>query len=186
MKEDLRVIKTKQAIELAFISLVEEKGFENVKIIDIANRANVNRNTIYLHYEAKENIIEDIIDRTFTPAVSNFDIPSYFKGRMNKKRLAEMIRAIFGVVSENIEIYRIILTDQNLSGYLSQKILKIKAFILEALKPNFKNEIIVEYVVSGIFGIFRNWIIYDRGSIDENVNNIVDLVVPNIKNVQFK
>ena len=46
MKEDLRVIKTKEAIKNAFISLIEEKGFENIKIIDIARRANVNRNTI--------------------------------------------------------------------------------------------------------------------------------------------
>ena len=53
-------------------------------------------------------------------------------------------------------------------------------------KYDLKNEIIVEYVVSGIFGIFRNWIIYDIGSIDENVLLISDLAISTMKHVQFK
>ena len=61
MKEDLRVVRTRNAIENAFISLIEEKGFENVKMVDIASRANVNQNTIYLHYETKEMIMERIM-----------------------------------------------------------------------------------------------------------------------------
>lgn len=186
MKEDLRVVKTKQAIEMAFISLVEEKGFENVKIIDIANRAMVNRNTIYLHYASKEMIIEDIVDRTFSSAVAGFDIPSYMSIRTNRKKIYNMFYSIFSLISDQIEIYRIILTDQNLSGYLSLKMRRIKTFILDALKPTLKNEIIVEYVVSGIFGIIRNWIIYDKGSIDENVVLITDLAIQNMKHVQFK
>ena len=186
MKEDLRVVKTKQAIELAFISLVEEKGFENVKIIDIANRAMVNRNTIYLHYASKEMIIGDIVEKTFSTALAEFDIPSYMKARVNKKKIHQMFYSIFKLINDQIEIYRIILTDQNLSGYLSQKIRRIKNFILDSLKPTLKNEIIVEYVVSGIFGVIRNWIIYDKGSIDDNVALITDLAISNMKNVQFK
>ena len=114
MKEDLRVIKTKQAVESAFISLIEEKGFENVKIIDIAKRANVNRNTIYLHYDSKEQIIENIIDRIFTKQAADFDIASYIRARNSKKKISEMFSSIFEIINENIELYRIILTDQNL------------------------------------------------------------------------
>ena len=186
MKEDLRVIKTRAAIENAFISLIEEKGFENVKLIDIANRANVNRNTIYLHYDSKEAIIENLIDRIFTSEVQDFNIQSYFSSRNSRKKMSEMMTSIFRIVNENIELYRIILTDQNLSGYLTQKIKKIKTFILDALKPDLKNEIIVEYVVSGVFGVFRNWIVYDKGTIEDNVKLIVTMSIINMKHVQFK
>ena len=186
MKEDLRVVKTRQAIDSAFTSLIEEKGFENVKIIDIAKRANVNRNTIYLHYSSKEEIIESLIDRTFSSAVADFDINTYIKARVNRKKLYEMFNAIFALINENIELYRIILTDQNLSGYLTLRLKRIKTFILDSLKPTLKNELIVEYVISGNFGIFRNWIIYDKGTIEDNVKLITDLAILNMKNVQFK
>lgn len=185
MREDLRVIKSKQAIENAFISLIEEKGFENVKIIDIARKANVNRNTIYLHYESKEQIIETLVDKIFTNEVPSFTVDTYLKGRYSKKILTEMFTRIFAVINEHVELYRIILTDHNLSGYLTLQMKKVKAFILGSLKPSLKNEIIVEYVVSGVFGIFRNWIIYDRGSVEENVKMISDLVILNMRHATF-
>ena len=104
MREDLRVIKSKQAIENAFISLIEEKGFENVKIIDIARKANVNRNTIYLHYESKEQIIETLVDKIFTNEVPSFTVDTYLKGRYSKKILTEMFTRIFAVINEHVEL----------------------------------------------------------------------------------
>ena len=77
------------------------------------------------------------------------------------------------------------MTDHKLSGYLTLQMKKVKAFILGSLKPSLKNEIIVEYVVSGVFGIFRNWIIYDRGSVEENVKMISDLVILNMRHAAF-
>ena len=186
MKEDLRVVKTKRAIEDAFISLIEEKGFESVKLVDIAKRANVNRNTIYLHYQSKEMIIESLVEKIFTQEVASFDVETYLKARYSRKKIYEMFLSIFEIINENIEIYRIILTDQNLSGYLTLKMRKIKSFLLDALKPTLKNEIIVEYVVSGVFGIFRNWIIYDKGSVDENAKMIADLTLSNMRHVQYR
>ncbi len=185
MKEDLRVIKTKKAIEDAFISLVEEKGFENVKIIDIAKRANVNRNTIYLHYSSKDMIIEDLVDKVFTSGIVTLEPNAYLKGKYSKRNLYELFLKMFTLIYEQIELYRIVLTDQNLSGYLTLRLKKVKSFVLSSLKPTFKNEIIVEYVVSGVFGIIRNWIIYDKGSIKENVELCCDLVYMNMRHAQY-
>ena len=186
MKEDLRVIKTKKAIEEAFVSLIEEKGFENVKIIDIAKRANVNRNTIYLHYSSKDMIIEDLVDKVFTSGIVTLEPNAYLKGKYSKKNLYDLFFKIFTLIYDHIELYRIVLTDQNLSGYLTLRLRKVKSFVLNSLKPTFKNEIIVEYVVSGVFGIIRNWIIYDKGSIEENVRLCSDLVIMNMRHAQYQ
>ena len=61
MKTDLRVIKSRSAIENAFINLVEIKGFADITITEIAEKAMVNRNTIYLNYGSKEDILEAIV-----------------------------------------------------------------------------------------------------------------------------
>ena len=65
MESDLRVKKTKIAIENALLSLLEIMPFSKVRIITIAEKAMVNRNTIYLHYESKEDIVMSIINRHF-------------------------------------------------------------------------------------------------------------------------
>ena len=186
MKEDLRVIKTRSAIENAFISLVEEKGFENVKMIDIALRANVNRNTIYLHYSSKEMIIESLIEKIFVEELNDFNVSDYLTSRINRKQIYSLFEKLFNVIYKNIEFYRVILLDQNLYGYLTIKLNKIKAFIYDSLKPTLKNELVVEYLVSGVFGILRNWVVYDKGSVQENIVLITDLAIQNAKQMQRK
>lgn len=52
-KQDLRIIKTREAIKEAFIQLVAEKGFEALTIKDITEKARINRGTFYAHYEDK-------------------------------------------------------------------------------------------------------------------------------------
>ena len=52
-KQDLRIVKTREAIKEAFIELIEEKGFEAITIKDITEKARINRGTFYAHYEDK-------------------------------------------------------------------------------------------------------------------------------------
>ena len=62
MAEDLRVRRTKRAIKLAFIKLVNEKGFANVTIKEIAEEAIINRQTFYNYYQDKYDLTEQLND----------------------------------------------------------------------------------------------------------------------------
>jgi AcrR family transcriptional regulator len=55
---DRRIIRTREAIQDAMIDLIEEIGFESISIKDIAERANINRGTFYLHYHDKFDLLE--------------------------------------------------------------------------------------------------------------------------------
>ncbi len=54
---DRRVQKTKRLLSDALVALILEKGYANVSIQDIIDRANVGRSTFYLHYENKEQLL---------------------------------------------------------------------------------------------------------------------------------
>ena len=56
---DLRILKTRDAIWEAVLSLTEEKGFERITVSDIARRARINRTTFYAHFTDKETVIRD-------------------------------------------------------------------------------------------------------------------------------
>lgn len=56
---DRRVQKTKKYLTEALINLILEKGYENVTVQDIIDKANVGRSTFYLHYESKEQLFLD-------------------------------------------------------------------------------------------------------------------------------
>lgn len=59
MKIDRRVQKTKKLLSNALIELILLKGYENVTIQDILDKANVGRSTFYTHYENKDLLLID-------------------------------------------------------------------------------------------------------------------------------
>ncbi|MEH7097702.1 TetR/AcrR family transcriptional regulator [Neobacillus vireti] len=61
-KLDRRIAKSQIAIKNAVIELMSEKSFDNITIQDIADRADVNRGTIYLHYNDKYDLLDKMIE----------------------------------------------------------------------------------------------------------------------------
>ena len=55
---DRRIMRTKLAIRDALVTLIKEKGFDALTVSDIADRANINRGTFYLHYKDKFDLLE--------------------------------------------------------------------------------------------------------------------------------
>ena len=185
MKQDLRVIKSRSAIENAFINLVEIKGFQNVSITEIAEKAMVNRNTIYLNYGSKEDILEAIIRSSLTKYFGDIS-PEYFRGiGLNKKRIEKFYRNLFSVVDENIELYRILLTDQSSIGYLQTALAKLRKELESITKPNPENKIKLSFVLNGMLGIVGNYIKFATGNAEENIKILTDLTLSNLRHISY-
>ncbi|WP_424767855.1 TetR/AcrR family transcriptional regulator [Paenibacillus sp. sgz302251] len=59
---DRRIFKTQESLRKAVIGLMTEKNFDEITIQDIADRANVNRGTIYLHYQDKYDLVDKLVE----------------------------------------------------------------------------------------------------------------------------
>lgn len=55
-------MRTQEAIKKALLELMSEKKFDNITIQDIADRANINRATVYLHYLDKFDLLDKMIE----------------------------------------------------------------------------------------------------------------------------
>lgn len=56
-KLDRRVRRTRALLNDALIQLIREKGYDNVTIEEITERANLGRSTFYLHYQSKDDLL---------------------------------------------------------------------------------------------------------------------------------
>jgi AcrR family transcriptional regulator len=61
-KVDRRIAKSQVSIKNAVTELMTEKSFDDITIQDIADRADVNRGTIYLHYTDKYDLLDKMIE----------------------------------------------------------------------------------------------------------------------------
>ena len=59
-KEDLRVIRTKEAIRKTFEKMICEMDYEQISIKELTERARINRKTFYLHYNSLDDLLREL------------------------------------------------------------------------------------------------------------------------------
>lgn len=185
MKTDLRVLKSKLAIESAFINLVEIKGLQNITVTEIAEKALVNRNTIYLNYGTKEGILETIVKDSFQKEFSSIDIETVRKTTLNKRTITDLYTKLFNVIDDNIELYRIILTDAASQGYLRTELKKLTNIFESTIKPQEKNKIKFAFIMTGVLGTLNNYITLAVGSKEENIKILSDMTLSNLRHLDY-
>lgn len=70
VKTDLRILRTKKAIEDAFFIELETKDFDHLTVAEICKRAMVKRTTFYAHFDDKFQLLEYSINNM----LDQFDI----------------------------------------------------------------------------------------------------------------
>ena len=72
-KEDRRVQRTRLTIRSAMVSLIRERGFEDLTVQDIIDRADVGRSTFYAHFKSKEDLLAGSVEmmRSTLPVFRN-------------------------------------------------------------------------------------------------------------------
>lgn len=62
---DLRARRTRKWLQDALASLMKEKPFDDIQIKEITDRAQVSRQTFYLHFHSKEELLLSRVDVVF-------------------------------------------------------------------------------------------------------------------------
>jgi AcrR family transcriptional regulator len=70
---DPRAVRTRAAIVRAFDELLFARGYDRVRVHDIAARASVARSTFYQHYRGKDDVLADSVARPFAALVGVVD-----------------------------------------------------------------------------------------------------------------
>ncbi|WP_430645037.1 TetR/AcrR family transcriptional regulator [Agromyces sp. GXS1127] len=98
---DVRVERTRRALQAALFALAREHPLEDVTVADIVTRAGVNRSSFYQHYSDKETLLADALDAAAEQAGA--DLPTV------AEPLAGPPQALFDYLvhlDENAEVYR--------------------------------------------------------------------------------
>lgn len=62
---DPRIVRTRQMLEEALLTLMQKKPFHNIAVGDITEQAGVNRSTFYAHYTDKYDLLDYCVRETF-------------------------------------------------------------------------------------------------------------------------
>jgi AcrR family transcriptional regulator len=96
---DKRVQKTKRLLLDSFVSLIIERGYANVTVQNIIDKAKVGRSTFYSHFENKEQLLKGDSMARLLLQNKNVNSPSAKSG-INFLRLYEHVRANKALATE--------------------------------------------------------------------------------------
>lgn len=185
-KEDLRVVKTKYILKKALIDLTNEKGFDNVSVIDIVKKANVNRNTFYLHYENKEDLIKKIIQEISINIENKLKATTYLKKTplysINEVHIRWYFRNLLMLIEPNISLLKTIMLDNSLNGYVNELFSLLKNQLSDLLMiKNSRSNLIFEYTFSGMVGLTTQWILYSPTTLNETTKILASLAYTSLR-----
>lgn len=168
---DRRIIRTKQVIRDALVTLIEEKGFDALTVKDITQRANINRGTFYLHYRDKFDLLEQTVTG-LAEECKNILLQANALNLNDYKNIDEpvpIIVTLFEYFDQNASLMRALL---GLKGDLSfqnqfKKVLWSNIFEKELSvhikKENFlvPSEYLISYLISAHLGVVQHWLAKD-------------------------
>ena len=143
-----------KSIKEAVIKLILEQGFQGTSISKIAKEAGVSPATVYIYYENKELMLQDIY-REYSEKIFDY-LFSKLKDGMNGQQIIEiLVRGYYTYIRENEEIFHFV--DQfsscpALSSRCSEKIgIRNLKILLEDLKEkevikNFRNDNLIAII----------------------------------------
>ena len=179
-KNDKRSRKSRQAIKDAFKEMVLTQEMSHIVIKELAEKADVNRKTFYLHYTDVYNVLEDVEDELLD------DIKKIFgKFDMNKIKTDPypLLLAISdGVSGSENETFNKLLFSSTISGNFMRKIKDmLKKELFNSYNFNVSNapraNIVLSFIVSGVVDCYRDWYLSDRSeSLEELARELSELI----------
>ena len=155
-ENDLRVKKTREAIEVAFLEMMKEKPIEKITITELAKRAKINKGTFYLHYQDIYDLHDKMLNRFFDEVMASIDYFSLFIENPEEflLRFAQTTRKYF-------DAFQLLLQKQSETMYQQQLVEKMREKICQScsLPESVENNIRLDAVLNLLLYLMPKYVL---------------------------
>ena len=152
------VRETRAKIQSVFLDLMKKKPYYKISVREIAEAANINRSTFYLHYEDIYDLldkIEDEINDELAEAVRQIKREGYVQGKHPQHT------EVFRVLNKNSEKARVLLSGNGRGGSFNKAVETVKQTLLLCWREANhgaeieKADLYATYVAYAVMGVFH-------------------------------
>lgn len=160
-KSDPRIERTRRQIVDALLSLMEQQSYQKIKISDITNRADIARQTFYLHFKRKDDVLLDYIDEVFDEFYQ--DIAGHIEASPDPDPVISTLlfeqwknHARFSKLALAADIQHLVI--RRFQNYISRTIgLYIRCHIKTPSDPD-ELAYVIDYLAGASWMILRRWV----------------------------
>jgi AcrR family transcriptional regulator len=174
-RTDRRIEKTIKATETAYFELLSGKKNDRITITELADRANIDRKTFYLHY----NSVDDVIDRHSRATVARIMAELENKGFFNDVLdVSVFFETVLAVREEELQEFEVLqdpeitaLAWRHAENNLKDMLSDIAYRFFD--EPDPEMELSIKFYTAGIMSIFVSYI---RQEIDIDPHELVRIL----------
>lgn len=186
---DLRIIKTKQALHDALLTLLSQKPLEQISIAEICREAKVNRGTFYLHYEQKEGLFEEYFQEIMEDLYQSYEEPYRAVTTLDTNQLDPNTIRIFHHIERFKMFYRIVFSKNVpltyyymlFDGIYSLLKRDITTQHIHQMEDHISIDYYSAYQANAIIGLIIQWY---RGDFSDSVTMLNQQLAAILKNVR--
>ena len=183
VRVDRRVLRTRKAILAAFEKLLEKKDLSEITISSIAREADIDRKTFYLHFGSIDGLLDAIAEDSVEYIVNT--VEEALSGHQAESAEDVQIAAdtffatVNRVVSQNIAINKRLfelLPPEEFITRIRKPLERalIEGNIVPSDLPDELFEYYLSFLLSGIVGIYRAWVLSDGSIPIEQVSAVAN------------
>lgn len=150
---DRRVVRTREALQQAFLDVLAEKqDYAGITISDITRKSNIRRATFYDHYASKEELLHTMIQQSCAEMIDHLTIAS----SPNELSFEEAEEALAGLLSDlsNMPIVHFLNREWSVPHVIPNMFKALKSFYLhQQIDIHAEKKLYAHYVSAMIIGL---------------------------------
>jgi AcrR family transcriptional regulator len=129
-KSDLRIERTRSSLWAALLELIAERGYDELSVQDIAERARVNRTTFHRHYEDKDDLFRQGCVELCDSIITEMRLISKVELDTDLSWLPRYVRRMFECIDADREVFGVLCGPRSNPEFLRIIEDKVSAFMM--------------------------------------------------------
>ena len=162
---DRRVVRTRELLHQALMSLILDKGYEEVTVAEICDAANVGRSTFYAHFTCKDDLRRHGVDHVRKAIVGQHRESVAAQGDRDERAFAFSL-VMFEHARDHLDRYRALVGSDGESVVLATIRQTLSDLVREELAAGahrdsgeaIPRDLVVHYVVGAFMDVLTWWL----------------------------
>ncbi len=183
MSKDRRIRRTQKLLGEALIAIALEKGYKNITIQDVTDRADIGYRTYFRHYAGLDELLVDVAQGRLNELYDNLKLPQADEEVADPVSVFRNTgETLFRIIQENQNIFRVFLLDDGLQFALVPVMKGARSrteTILSVLpQKRISTPIAANHIIASALSLMRWWLENDMPYPPERMGKIfTDLIV---------
>lgn len=175
--KDRRIRRTQKLLGEALIELALEKGYKNITIQDVTERADIGYRTYFRHYAGLDELLAAVAEDRLDEVYEILNLPSAdVEVEDPVQMFRDSGRALFQHVQDNQTRFRVLLLDSNarfvLDPVMARACDKTKALLNALPQKNISSAMAANHIIASAFSLMRWWLENDMPHPPERMGEI--------------